>query len=376
MNSRERVLAALDHKEPDRVPIDLGGTNVTSLEVEAYVNLREFLGMKVDPEPEITHIQQGTVYPREDFLQHFGVDFRTITMEKAPRWVAVSKEPDGSWVDEYGIPWRPSIHSYYDSIGHPLAEISLSELDQVSWPDPYDPKRVAGLGEKARDLCEKTDYAVVADIICRGPFEQACKLRGYDQFCLDLAIDGEFAYALLSKITDYILSLWDAYLGAVGDYVHVACQGDDVGTQQGLFISPKMYRQFLKPCHKKIFDFIHAKTDAKVFYHCCGSIFDIVPDLIEIGVDVLNPVQYMALNMDRSRLKQEFGKDLCFWGGGIDTQQVLPEASPAEIESEVRNTLDLMTAEGGYVFAATHNIQPDVSPDRVDAVYRHALNMA
>jgi uroporphyrinogen decarboxylase len=143
--------------------------------------------------------------------------------------------------------------------------------------------------------------------------------------------------------------------------------------QTSLFISPKMYRQFIKPCHQRIYDIIHSKTEAKVFVHSCGSIYDIIPDLIEIGVDILNPLQYGAAKMDRARLKKEFGEDLCFWGGGIDVQQVLPNASLDEIEEEVQRTIEIMAPGGGYVFVPTHNIQPDVTPDRLDKVYETAL---
>lgn len=373
MNPRQRVVSALDRREPDRFPIDLGGTNVTSLEVDAYTNLRQYLGLQPDASPEISHIQQGTVYPKADLLRHYGIDCRPVTMKRAPRWVAVEKRADGSWIDEYGILWRPSVHSYYDSVTCPLADSTLADLELVRWPDAYDPARVEGLREQARRLYEGTEYAVVADIMCRGPFEQACKLRGYERFCLDLALDGRFAQALLAKITDLILGLWDAYLAAVGDYVQVVCQGDDLGTQTGLFISPQMYRRFIKPCHRRIFEFVHARTPAKIFFHSCGSVYDILPDLIEAGVDVLNPVQYRAAKMDLARLKREFGCHLSFWGGGIDTQQVLPQASPQQIEREVSSNVETLAAGGGFVFALTHNVQPDVSPDRLDLVYRTAL---
>jgi len=372
MNSRERVLATLKHKEPDKVPIDLGGTNVTSIERVAYDSLRQYLGMEPDPTPEISHVQQGTIYPNQDLLQRYAVDFRPVTMNRAPRWVATRRLPDGGWYDEYNIRWKKSLY-YYDAITYPLASCTSEDLEQVAWPDPCDPMRVEGLRERARELYENTDYAVVADIMCRGPFEQACRLRGYDKFCLDLALDPAFAMTLLARITEMIIGLWDAYLGAVGDYVHVVCQGDDLGMQTGLFISPQMYCRFIKPCHRRIYDFIHSRTEAKVFMHSCGSVYDIVPEFIEAGVDILNPVQYKAARMDLARLKKEFGNDLCFWGGGMDTQRMLPDASPDEIEAEVRRTIEIMAPGGGYVFSPTHNIQPDISPDRLDKVYETAL---
>jgi uroporphyrinogen decarboxylase len=372
MNSRERVLTALDHKEPDKVPIDLASTTVTSITYIAYEQLREYLGMEPDPDPRISHIHQGTVYPMEDLFQHYEADFRTVFMKKSPRGFVAKETPDGGFYDEYNILWKKLAYDY-SPVEPPLADSTVEDLDKATWPDPYDPERVEDLREEARALYENTDYAIVADIMCRGPFELAVKLRGYEQFLMDLHLDRKFAIALLDKITETVMALWDIYLGAVGDYVQVVCQGDDVGMQTSRFISPKMYRQFIKPCHQRIYDTIHSKTEAKVFVHSCGSIYDIIPDLIEIGVDILNPLQYGAAKMDHARLKKEFGEDLCFWGGGIDVQQVLPNASLDKIEEEVQRTIEIMAPGGGYVFVPTHNIQPDVTPDRLDKVYGTAL---
>ena len=181
------------------------------------------------------------------------------------------------------------------------------------------------------------------------------------------------AEALLDKLTDTAVGLWEVFLGAVGEYVQVVAQGDDVGMQQSLFISPALYRKFIKPRQKRIFDFIHSRTHAKVFYHSCGSVYDVIPDFIEIGVDALNPIQRSAAKMDIASLKKEFGRELAFWGGGIDVQQVLTFASLREIEDEVNRTIDIMAPGGGYVFVPSHNIQPDVSADRLCRVYETAL---
>lgn len=372
MNSRERVLTALNHKIPDMVPIDLAATTVTSISIPAYGKLREYLGMEPDPDPRISHIHQGTIYPKEDLFQHYEVDFRTVFMKKSPRGFVARELPDKSFYDEYNILWKKVAHDYAP-VKYPLVNSTLEDLDKATWPDPYAPDRVAGLREEAKELYENTDYAVVADIMCRGPFELAVKLRGYEKLLLDLVMDTKYATALLDKITDTVIGLWDVYLDAVGDYVQIVCQGDDVGMQTGLFISPEMYRRFIKPCHKRIYDFIHSKTEAKVFMHSCGSIYDIIPDLIEIGVEVLNPLQYGAAKMDLVKLKDEFGRDLCFWGGGIDTQQVLPHATLEDIEEEVNRNIEVMAADGGYVFALTHNVQPDVPPHSLDKAYKTAL---
>jgi uroporphyrinogen decarboxylase len=210
--------------------------------------------------------------------------------------------------------------------------------------------------------------------MCRGPFELAVKLRGFEQFLMDMSLDTRFAMALLDKITETVIGLWDVYLGAVGPYVQVVCQGDDMGMQTNLMFSPKMYRQLVKPCHQRIYDFVHANTEAKVFMHSCGAIYDIIPDLIEVGVDALNPLQRDASKMDISNLKNEFGSELCFWGGGIDVQHILRSSDPDAIESEIQRSIEVLAPGGGYVFALTHNIQPDIEPWRVDLAYRTALD--
>ncbi len=281
--------------------------------------------------------------------------------------------PDDSYYDEFNIRWKKAAY-YYDTVEHPLAGLSsIEDLGRAAWPDPNDPGRVEGLREEVKTLYESTDYAIVADCAGLNPFMGSCILRGYEQFCVDLHLDPKFAEALMDKITDSSIALWDVLLDAVGDYVQVVITSDDVGMQNGLIISPDMYRRFVKPRHRRRCDFIRSKTDAKILYHCCGSVYDIIPDLIEIGVDILNPIQRSAAKMDIVKLKKEFGDDICFWGGGIDVQQVLPFASLEEIEQEVKHTIEIMAPGGGYVFVPSHNIQADVTPDRIDKVYEAAL---
>ncbi len=260
-------------------------------------------------------------------------------------------------------------------VGRPFADLERpSDLDGVQWPDPYDPGRLAGVREEARRLFEETDYLVVADIMCLGPFEGACFLRGYEQFCMDLYWNLDMAHAILDKVTETDIALWDLFLQNVDGYVQVVAQGDDLGTQRGTWIKPEMYRELIWPYHKRLYDFIHSRTKAKVFMHSCGSVFDLIPDLIEAGVQILNPIQRSAAKMDIATMKQEFGTELCFWGGGIDVQQVLPFATHERIRDEVAYSIDTLGKDGGYVFCPAHNIQPDVSPDRIDVMYRAALD--
>lgn len=372
MNHRERVLAALDHRETDRVPVDLGSTIVTTATRIAYQGLLGHLGLPPDDSPAISHRQMDTVYPREDLLERYDIDCRAVYL-KGP-WEFQTKElPGDRFTDEYGLLWEKASF-YYDVVGRPFAGMETpSDLAGAQWPDPYDPGRVAGIREEARRLHDDTDYLVVADIMCLGPFEGACFLRGYEDFCTDLYWNPKLAHAILDKVTETDIALWDLFIDHVGPYVQVVAQGDDLGTQRGPWTSPDMYRTMVKPYHQRLYDFIHSRTSAKVFMHSCGSVFDIIPDLIEVGVDVLNPIQRSAAKMDIATMKQQFGGELCFWGGGIDVQQVLPFATHGEIEREVRYSIETLGRDGGYVFCAAHNIQPDVSPDRIDVMYRAAL---
>jgi len=371
LTSRERMWQALNHQEPDKVPLDLNGTCCTALTLEAYNNLRDYLELGPDDKPDISSRVMMSIRSRQDLLLRYEVDTRTIYL-KPPSVCKEREMPDGSFYDEYDIRWRPASY-YYDAIERPLALATLYDLDQAAWPDPYDPGLVNGLREEVRQLYETTSYCLVADMPAFGPFEGCGLTRGYEQFFVDLYTDQAFAESLLDKCTETLIEFLAVFLGEVGEFIQIVAIGDDVAMQTGPFISLPMYRHFVKPRHKKVFDFIHAHTKAKIFYHSCGSVYDLIPDFIEEGIDILNPVQTSAARMDLGRLKREFGKELCFWGGGIDIQTQLPVYSPEQIEEEVKRTLDIMAPGGGYVFFPTHNIQPDVTPQRIDRMFNAVL---
>ncbi len=371
MTSRERVWQSLNHKEPDQVPLDLNATCCTALTLVAYQNLRAYLGLGPDLTPSISSQVMVTVRGREDLLKHYAIDTRTVHLEPgSPKQDRAM--PEGSFYDDYGILWSPAAY-YYDAVQRPLADATIQDLAGIAWPDPYDPGRVKGLKARAQKMYETTPYCLVADIPAYGPFECCCLTRGYEHFCIDLYTDIPFAEALLNKCTETLIGFLDVLLREVGEYVQVVSIGDDVGIQTGPFISPAMYRRFVKPRHKQVFDYIHSHTTAKIFYHSCGSVYDLIPDFIEEGVDILNPIQRSAARMDLCQLKREFGRDLCFWGGGIDVQTQLPFYSTGQIEEEVRRTMDLMSPGGGFVFFPTHNIQPDVTSNRIDSMFRAVL---
>jgi len=384
MNSRERVLAAVNHQEPDKVPIDLGGTQCSTLTLVANDQLKAHLNIDKEGEMVVCPLTEA-ISLLDEIALLFETDCRTVRM-KAPRAgredeanlgkgftaFKVVRNPEGhEFIDDLGTVWKKNRYDYAP-VKFPFAGLTASDLDTYPWPDPYDPGRIEGLREETLALRKDTDYAIVADIMVGGPFEQACRSRGFEQFMLDLAWDPAFAHKYLGKLTDLAVGMWDAQLSAIGDCVDIVCQGDDLGMQTGLQISLDMYRKFVRPCHERIFAFIHSKTNAKAWLHSCGSVYAIIPDLIESGVDILNPVQVRAKNMDLERLKREFGRDIAFWGGGVDIQS-LPDWNTHEVEEQVRRVIEIMAPGGGYVFAATHNILPETTGEKTYAAYMSAV---
>ncbi|MBC7189541.1 uroporphyrinogen-III decarboxylase [Candidatus Aerophobetes bacterium] len=369
MKARERLLRALEHREPDRIPIDLGSP-VTSIHVDAYIRLKNYLQIN-GKKPRIIDMMQQIVEIDEEVLQRFKVDTRHIFLKPAKKWQQL---PDGKYIDEWGIVYKkPKDSHYYDMVQHPLAQATIQDLDRYSWPDPEDPSRVEGLKEKAKDLYEHSDYAIVLNGFGECLFGLPSWLRGHAQFYMDLVADKDFANALLDRILDYEIRLAKNALREVGKYIHVVRVSDDLGTEKGPIISPSLYREMIKPRQKKLYQFIKEHSDAKILLHSCGSVYELIPDFIEIGVDALNPVQVAAKDMDSKKLKSEFGDKITFWGGGCDTQRILPFGTLQEVEEEVKRRIKDFAPGGGFVFAPVHNIQFDVSAEKICLLYDTAL---
>lgn len=370
MNSRERVIATLNHKAPDRVAISLGTNIVDGFTKFAKDNYEKYLGLEVTPH-RITHKPMGTVETPQSIMDMFKLDFRTIRM-KAP-WNNPSKIfEDGSYLDDYGVLMKPCEY-YYDAATRPLSgDMDAETIKTSTWPDPYAIGRTDGLKEEAKRLHENTEYAIVADIMCGGPFEQSLWMRGWEDFLCDLYTEPKLAEALMDKVTEVDIGLWDVFLTEVGEYVDIVCQGDDLAMQDRSLVPIDMYNKYVKKYHKRIYDFIKSKTKAKIFHHSCGSVYELIPGLIDAGVDILNPIQTSARNMSPELLKKEFGKDLTFWGG-IDTQKILPFGTPGEVEDEVKRVIEIMGKDGGYIFSPGHNIQALVPAVNIDTMLRAAV---
>jgi uroporphyrinogen decarboxylase len=373
MTHRERVLAALNHRQPDRVPLDLGATRSTALVVQAYERLNQHLGAQ---EPaRIFSKWLNIAHPSQAMLARFDIDTRSVGQGPPDNWQDIVF-PDGSYQDEWGVVRsRPAGCLYFDLTKSPFAgEASVADLDRHPWPDPHDPGRCRGLKEEARRLRQETDYAVALNMP-GGVVTQAQFLRGFEDWFADLIADPTFYQALLERITDLWIEMAKDELDAAGDCADFCFFGDDVAFQDGPMMSMELYRKMVKPYHARVFSYIKSRSSAKILYHSCGSVAHLIPDLIELGVDALNPIQVSAKGMDTKTLKREFGKDICFWGA-IDTQRVLPFGSPADVAAEAKRRIEDLGSGGGYVLCAVHNIQADVSPENICAMYDAAREYA
>jgi uroporphyrinogen decarboxylase len=381
MTPRERLLAALRHETPDRVPIDLGG-NQTGIHRNAYVNLLRYLG--IESGVEIMDAVQQLARPSERVLERFHVDTRYVAAGPAAGWKgAVVRAERGGRVwhdltDEFGVRWSMPDDQplYMDITFHPLAEATVGDVREYPWPKGDDPSRFAGLRERALRLRKETPYAVVSGI--SGVVYETCwYLRGLERWFRDLLVAPEFCEAMLDQTLKFWLDWFRLFLDEAGDAVDVIMIGDDLAGQQGPLFNPAVYRRLVKPRHRRLVEFIRSRSGAKIWYHTCGSCAAFIPDLIENGIDILNPVQTSAASMDPVGLKARFGRDLVFWGGGCDSQHVLPQGTPSEVRDEVRRNLDAFKPGGGYVFSGIHNIQGEVPPENIvalfDAAFEHGF---
>jgi uroporphyrinogen decarboxylase len=370
LNPRERVTAAIAHRQPDRPPVDLGGT-VSGIHNKAYSNLLAKLGLNLPVRIDLRDVQQ-LAKPDEAVLKRLGVDFRHVTLRAVPGPGGIKLDATGRpcFVDEWGITWGRN-PNYYDMVKHPLKGATIEDLERFEWPDPGDPRRFEGLREEVENIHHGTDYAIQADAFFGGIYECAWWMRGFEEFTVDMYRRPEFATLLLDKIQSLYLDFYTRYLDVVGPYAQVFDYNDDIGMQTGPLLSPAIFRRYLKPRYAEIFRLIHGKTRAKIFMHTCGSVHALIPDLIEIGLDILNPVQPLAVKMGIEGLKREFGGRLCFHGG-VDIQRLLPLGSAAEVSAEVKRVARVGGEGGGLILAGAHNIQSDVPPRNVVAMFEAA----
>jgi uroporphyrinogen decarboxylase len=366
LTHRERIAAALDHREPDRVPLDVGTARFSGMIKGAYERLVEHLGFG-EPGAIIDRMQQ-VVEVDERVLAHLGADARALAQGAPDRGGDVELNAT-DYRDEWGVVrTKPEGCLYYDIRQSPLAgEISAGDILRYPWPDPTDPGRFRGLGERAQRLHEETDYAVIFNARYN-VVHTTQYLRGFEDWYYDLGQNHELFQALMEAVLENLLELNRRALAEVGPYVDVVAFGDDVGLQDRPVCSPPLYRKLIRPCLERVVEQIRQLTSAKILYHSCGSVYRLIPDFIEIGIDALNPVQVTAKNMEPERLKREFGDRIAFWGG-VDNNRLLPQGTPDEVRRGTRRMFEILGPGGGYVMAAVHNIQPDVPPENICALF-------
>jgi uroporphyrinogen decarboxylase len=366
MNSRERVLAALNHTQPDRPPRDLGSTTATGIHPAAYQALKRSLGLDDDFE----YLSSRALLARVEapVLEQFGIDLLPIIPESAGE--APDLDENRTYLDSWGVERKlPEGEGHYFVSRPPLANMDTrAEMAQYPWPEPR--ADFSELTEQARDLRERTDKALVLNLEV-GFLHQAQFMRGFDLWLMDLAADPSLAEYYMDRILEIWLAEARAMIEAVDGLADVVIYADDIAFQNGPMVSGEMYRRFFKPRQKQAFDLMN-ESEMKVLYHSCGSLTTLLDDLVEMGIDALNPVQVSAGGMDdTAALKRTWGQEITFWGG-IDTHFVLPRGNEADVRAEVHQRLDDLAREGGYVLAAVHDIQAEVPPENVRTMFEAA----
>lgn len=369
MTSRERYRRAIDHKEPDRVPIDAGQDLHNGIHEVAYRNLLKEL--KETDEIKIYDFMQHLAVVKESVLDRLHVDTRYI-FANGPSGFELKYDKDNSWVDEWGIRRKPC--GYYDeAVAHPLADVTLEKVKRYAMPNPADPSRFAGLREKALKLHRETDFALIGGSPAT-LFYLTSELVGFQEYMEKILTDPGVIDLLVEKMLDYWLVFFDHYLDAIGDYIEVVWMGDDWGTQMGPIMNPQLFRSMFLDRYKILTASIKKKKKhLKIALHSCGSVRWAIDDFIDAGIDILHPLQGDALELkDPDLLKKEYGGRLAFYSN-LCNQSVLPHGTPAEVEVDVKRKIKALAPGGGYIVSAGHNIQADVPAKNILALYDTAV---
>lgn len=376
VDSRERVLAALNHKEPDRVPIDFAGTGVSTICYQAYDALRDYLNMPpnpFDPDDLGAATWGGVVKPHEDVYQRLRSDVELVGMRDPQAWQLKIEygEKYDTYVDEWGTRlYRPKEGHYFDYTDFPIKEGTVEAFRKwKSHPDPRDPGRWEGFREECLQVRERGRVVTSFSVFGGGIFEQPARIMPMEEFLIGIGGDPKFSDLVLGTMFDIYLDATQKMLEEVGDILDVWVYWDDLSGQNGPLVNPVWYEKHLMPLHRKLFDKVREMTDAKIFFHTCGAVKTWIPYLIDVGVDILNPVQLSAQDMDPFELKREFGKDIVFWGGACNPQDTLAFGTPEQVADEVCRNIDALAPGGGFVLANVHNIQNLVPPENIVAMF-------
>lgn len=371
MTSYERVVAALEHREGDRIPFDLGGTMVTGINIKALRELKKYLGM---PGPaEIKDVITQMADTGQDMVDYLKVDVKNVgpAVPEEARLKDLGIKAGYHYLeDEWGMQWKMPKEGghYYDLARSPLAHVeTIQDVDNYPWPDALDPIRYKNLKKEADRVLFEKKKAYVLGRMSSGMWEHAMWMTGYEKFMMDMFINKPVVHAIMEHILEVKMQYWERALEAVGENVLVASCADDLGTQSSLLVSLDLYKEMIWPYHKRLFHFIKEKAKSRIyiFFHNDGAIMETIPLLIEAGVDILNPFQVSCAGMDTKKFKNLYGDKLTIWGGSCDTQYVMPHGTKEEVIQETRKRIDDLAPGGGFIFAPIHVIQEGVSPENI-----------
>jgi uroporphyrinogen decarboxylase len=405
MTSRERILTAIGHREPDRVPVDLGSTPSSGISAIAYGHLTKHLGMG-SGKTRIYDVVQQLAQPQEEILNRFHVDvvdvgrtfntldneWRNVTLfdgSKAqyPQWFRPFPTPEGGWkayapdgieiatqlrnmnfFDQSIFPWEDDYPKDFSKLPEAMSKVLWAALAHSPWDNAGQPNFWQRLRENAIALRNSSDRAIMVVVGCN-LFEWGSFLRRIDNFLMDIVAEPKLVEGFLEALMEVHLKTLERVCQAVGDVADICRFGDDLGMDTGPFMAPHSYRNLFKRHHTALCACVHRHSQMRTFLHSCGSIHSLLPDLIEAGFEVINPVQTGCYQMEPERLKKDFGGDITFWGGGCDTRQVLNHGSVQQVKDDVKRRIDILAPGGGFVFNTIHNILPDVPPENIVAMF-------
>lgn len=405
MNSRERVLAAINHQETGKVPVDLGSNPSSGISAIAYSNLLKHLGKENLP-VQVYDVVQQLAQPHDEIIDLFGIDIldigRTFNDTPAhwhpttltngapafyPAWFRPQQNDAGDWIathssglpiakmpaqatffDQIYFPWVDGYPDDFSGLDDAMSKVLWAAFTHSPWDNMNMPNFWDELRQRAIRLKQSTDKALMIVVGCN-LFEWGTFIRRMDNFMMDLYLEPTNVERLLDALMERHLQTLEKVCEAVGDVADIIRFGDDLGAMNGPFMDPDTYRQFFKPRHKQLCDYAKKNSNMKTFLHSCGSIYQLIPDLIDAGFDILNPVQTQCTDMEPEKLKREFGREITFWGGGVETVGTLNRKTPDEVRAEVLSRLEIMSKGGGFVFNTVHNIMPDVPPENIVAMF-------
>jgi len=405
MNSRERLLASINHKEPDRVPVDLGSTPSSGISAIAYNRLKQMLKINTG-HTRVYDVVQQLAQPEDEILDRFKIDmidlgriFNTENIDwhdiklpdgstaQYPVWFNPVKQLDGSFIaylkdgspagkmpmgatffDQMIFPYIDGYPENYKSLPADISKVHWAALAHSPWDHAADPGFWVQLREEALRLRKTSNRAIVLVIGCN-LFEWGTFLRRIDNFLMDIYTEQDKVEAFLDAMMEIHMANLEKACAAVGDLVDVIRFGDDLGMDSGGFIPPAVYRKLFKPRHRMLCEYVKRHGSMHTFLHSCGSIYELLPDLIEAGFEIFNPVQTSSRNMDPVKIKKEFGQDIVIWGAGADTRSILNRGTIEQVKNDVKRRLEILAPGGGFVFNTIHNIMPDVPPENIVAMF-------